>query len=220
MKKEIRKPNPDDSGFFRNGTNPVNVIVTDKEPYPCCRLKWLIPDTSSVRMDMNGMIFQKKEYYSVRVPGKFTSSYSEGFVSDLVEQEYLRLFQKENHLEDAVVVINYTLHRTRGGVSGCMIPISYVNCYVELLADTEPSAELDFVKVVYYIFEFPDEYMLEEGSMEKLHEESRYRLLKFICRHDKRSMKLMETINRLEEEKKWKNRIRRFWKNFRKKLLF
>ena len=215
MKKDILKPKMDDSGFFRNRTEIVRVISTDETSYPRCKVRWLIPCVSS-KMDVMDMdVFQKKEFYSIRVPGKFRSDYSEGYVSDLHEKEYLHEFMKEHCLQHCIVVINYLSQRRRCYIKEiCDGWLSKEpECYVELLSEMEPS-HLEYEKAVYYSYDFPEEYLLEENSKEKLKDESEYRLMKNLHQYNKKEIiKICELMMSIKEQLTWKYRIKSWWKN-------
>ena len=215
MKKDILKPKMDDSGFFRNQTKVVRVIITNEMCYPKCRVRWLIPCISPKNDIMDIDEFQKKEFYSIRVPGKFRSDYSEGYVSDLDEQEYLHEFMKEHSLQNCIVVLNYLNERRRCYLKeicdGCFGRLP--ECYVELLSETEPINQ-EYEKVLYYSYDFPDEYQLVEGSKEKLEEESEYRLMKSLHQYNKKQIiKIHELYMRIHEQMSWKKRIKTCWKN-------
>lgn len=203
-------PKMDDSGFFRNRTEIVHVISTDETSYPKCKVRWLIPCVSS-KMDVMDMdVFQKKEFYSIRVPGKFRSDYSEGYVSDLHEKEYLHEFMKEHCLQHCIVVINYLSQRRRCYEEWL---VKSPECYVELLSETEPVNQ-ENEKVVYYSYDFPDEYQLVKGSKEILEKESEYRFMKSLHQYNKKEIiKIHELYLSIHEQLKWKNRIKSWWKN-------
>lgn len=196
-------------------TKVVRVIITDNTSYPKCKVRWLIPSVSP-QMDVMDMdVFHKKEFYSIRVPGKFRSDYSEGYVSDLHEKEYLHEFMKEHCLQHCIVIINYLSQHRRCYIKG--ICDGWLGkspeCYVELLSETEP-ARLEYEKVVYYSYDFPEEYRLAKGSKEILEEESEYRLMKSLHQYNKKEIiKIFEQLMLLYEQLTWKNRIKSWWKN-------
>lgn len=208
-------PKMNDSGFFRNQTEVVRVIITNEMCYPKCRVRWLIPCISP-KMDIMDMdVFQKKEFNSIRIPGKFKSDYSEGYVSDLEEQEYLHEFMKEHSLQNCIVVINYLNHRRRCYIKGICDGWfgRSPECYVELLSEIEPVNQ-EYEKVVYYSYDFPEEYQLVEGSKEKLEKKSEYRLMKSLHQYNKKEIiKIHELYMSIHEHLTWKNRIKSWWKN-------
>ena len=216
MKKDILKPKMDDSGFFRNQTKVVRVIITNKMCYPKCRVRWLIPCISPKNDIMDIDEFQKKEFYSIRVPGKFRSDYSEGYVSDLDEQEYLHEFMKEHSLQNCIVVLNYLNERRRcylKEICDGWLLVRSPECYVELLSETEPVNQ-EYEKVVYYSYDFSDEYQLVEGSKEKLEKESEYRLMKCLHQYNKKQIiKMYELYMRIHEQMSWKKRIKSCWQS-------
>lgn len=189
-----------DSEFFRNKDEMVLDITTDEALYPKCKVRLLIPETSGhYEIDMS--LFQRKEYYSVQVPGKFQSDYSDGSIEDLYDQKYLYNFQKKHHLEDAIVVLNYTsfIQRLSEKVACCIyiLPPEHktCDCFIELLSETKPEG-LDCETIVYYIYDFPKECNLVRHCLTRLDESSERLLSTFRVYIDKRLAKLREYVNK------------------------
>lgn len=186
---EAKRVRPDrfDFDFFRNRDKVILYFSSSQAMYPSCEVSLYVPEDKAD--GYHKVPWQdKRELYSVRVPNTFHSYWAEGYVSDLVEHGWLRKFQQDYHLTDAVPVINYSLKNSddviwyNRKISNCIYTELWdeeekapVECFVELLSIVEPVKDTDW-EMVEYRWCTLGTFTLERGCFDRLTNRSRRRL--------------------------------------------
>ena len=186
---EAKRVRPDrfDFDFFRNRDRGILYFNSSQAMYPSCEVSLYVPKDKA-----NGyhkVPWQdKQKLYSVRVPNTFHSYWAEGYVSDLVEHGWLRKFQQDYRLTDAVPVINYSLKNSddviwyNRKITNWICTELWgeeekapVECFVELLSTVEPVKDTDW-EIVEYRWCTLGTFTLERGCFDRLTNKSRRRL--------------------------------------------
>ena len=186
---EAKRVRPDrfDFDFFRNRDRGILYFNSSQAMYPSCEVSLYVPKDKA-----NGyhkVPWQdKQKLYSVRVPNTFHSYWAEGYVSDLVEHGWLRKFQQDYRLTDAVPVINYAFKNSNDAIwynrkiERCIYTEIWgeeekapVECFVELLSTVEPVKDTDWELVEYWRCTLGT-FTLERGCFDRLTNRSRRRL--------------------------------------------
>lgn len=186
---EAKRVRPDrfDFDFFRNRDKVILYFNSSQAMYPSCEVSLYVPEDKAD--GYHKVPWQdKRELYSVRVPNTFHSYWAEGYVSDLVEHGWLRKFQQDYRLTDAVPVINYSLKNSgdviwyNRKISNCIYTELWdeeekapVECFVELLSTVEPVKDTDW-EMVEYRWCTLGTFTLERGCFDRLTNRSRRRL--------------------------------------------
>ncbi len=186
---EAKRVRPDrfDFDFFRNRDKVILYFNSSQSMYPSCEVSLYVPEDKAD--GYHKVPWQdKRKLYSVRVPNTFHSYWAEGYVSDLVEHGWLRKFQQDYRLTDAVPVINYSLQNSddviwyNRKISNCIYTELWdeeekapVECFVELLSTVEPVKDTDW-EMVEYRWCILGTFMLERGCFDRLTNRSRRRL--------------------------------------------
>lgn len=186
---EAKRVRPDrfDFDFFRNRDKVILYFNSSQAMYPSCEVSLYVPEDKAD--EYHKVPWQdKRELYSVRVPNTFHSYWAEGYVSDLVEHGWLRKFQQDYRLTDAVPVINYSLKNSddviwyNRKISNCIYTELWdeeekapVECFVELLSTVEPVKDTDW-EMVEYRWCTLGTFTLERGCFDRLTNRSRRRL--------------------------------------------
>lgn len=186
---EAKRVRPDrfDFDFFRNRDKVILYFSSSQAMYPSCEVSLYVPEDKAD--GYHKVPWQdKRELYSVRVPNTFHSYWAEGYVSDLVEHGWLRKFQQDYRLTDAVPVINYSLKNSddviwyNRKISNCIYTELWdeeekapVECFVELLSTVEPVKDTDW-EMVEYRWCTLGTFTLERGCFDRLTNRSRRRL--------------------------------------------
>ena len=186
---EAKRVRPDhfDFDFFRNRDRGILYFNSSQAMYPSCEVSLYVPKDKA-----NGyhkVPWQdKQKLYSIRVPNTFHSYWAEGYVSDLVEHGWLRKFQQDYRLTDAVPVINYAFKNSNDAIwynrkiERCIYTEIWgeeekapVECFVELLSTVEPVKDTDWELVEYRRCTLGT-FTLERGCFDRLTNRSRRRL--------------------------------------------
>jgi hypothetical protein len=186
---EARKVKPDrfDFDFFRKKDKVILYFNSSQAMYPSCEVSLYVPKDKA-----NGyhkVPWQdKQKLYSIRVPNIFHSYWAEGYVSDLVEHGWLRKFQQDYRLTDAMPVINYAFKNSNDAIwynrkiERCIYTEIWgeeekapVECFVELLSTVEPVKDTDWELVEYRRCTLGT-FTLERGCFDRLTNRSRSRL--------------------------------------------
>ena len=186
---EAKRVRPDrfDFDFFRNRDRGILYFNSSQAMYPSCEVSLYVPKDKA-----NGyhkVPWQdKQKLYSIRVPNTFHSYWAEGYVSDLVEHGWLRKFQLDYRLTDAVPVINYAFKNSNDAIwynrkiERCIYTEIWgeeekapVECFVELLSTVEPVKDTDWEMVEYRRCTLGT-FTLERGCFDRLTNRSRRRL--------------------------------------------
>ena len=186
---EAKRIRPDrfDFDFFRNKDKIILYFNSSQAMYPSCEVSLYVPEDKAD--GYHKIPWQdKRELYSVRVPNTFHSYWAEGYVSDLVEHGWLRKFQQDYRLTDAVPVINYSLKNSddviwyNRKISNCIYTELWdeeekapVECFVELLSTVEPVKDTDW-ELVEYRWCTLGTFTLKRGCFDRLTNKSRHRL--------------------------------------------
>ncbi len=184
--KRVR-PNRFDFDFFRNKDKIILYFNSSQAMYPSCEVSLYVPEDKTD--GYHKVPWQdKRKLYSVRVPNTFHSYWAEGYVSDLVEHGWLRKFQQDYRLTDAVPVINYSLKNSddviwyNRKISNCIYTELWdeeekapVECFVELLSTVEPVKDTDWEMVEYRRCTLGT-FTLKRGCFDRLTNKSRHRL--------------------------------------------
>ena len=186
---EAKRVRPDrfDFDFFRNRDKVILYFSSSQAMYPSCEVSLYVPEDKADRY--HKVPWQdKQKLYSVRVPNTFHSYWAEGYVSDLVEHGWLRKFQQDYRLTDAVPVINYSLKNSddviwyNRKISNCIYTELWdeeekapVECFVELLSTVEPDKDTDW-EMVEYRWCTLGTFTLERECFDRLTNRSRRRL--------------------------------------------
>ena len=145
-------------GFFRNKEKLVKQFCSSEHQYPNCEVYFWIPQLVTEKYP--DVPWFKKTVYSVRVPYTFHCYYTNGFVSNLLDYDWLLKFQRVYNLTKAVPVINYTRQTDWGRefwkkYSRSLLDTEEydeIECFVELLTETEPMEGLEYEKVNYMCY--------------------------------------------------------------------
>ena len=186
---EAKRIRPDhfNFDFFRNRDRGILYFNSSQAMYPSCEVSLYVPKDKA-----NGyhkVPWQdKQKLYSIRVPNTFHSYWTEGYVSDLVDHGWLRKFQQDYRLTDAVPVINYAFKNSNDAIwynrkiERCIYTEIWgeeekapVECFVELLSTVEPVKDIDWELVEYRRCTLGT-FTLERGCFDRLTNRSRRRL--------------------------------------------
>lgn len=144
-------------GFFRNKEKLVEQFCSSEHQYPNCEVYFWIP--KMIVEKYPSVPWMMKTVYSVRVPYTFHCHYTNGSVSSLLDYDWLLKFQHVYHLTNAVPVINYTRQTDWGREllkksSNILDDEEYdeIECFVELLTETEPMEGLEYEKIDYMYY--------------------------------------------------------------------
>ena len=186
---EAKRVRPDrfDFDFFRNRDKVILYFNSSQAMYPSCEVSLYVPEDKAD--GYNKVPWQdKRELYSVRVPNTFHSYWAEGYVSDLVEHGWLRKFQQDYRLTNAVPVINYAFKNSgdviwyNRKIERCIYTEIWgeeekapVECFVELLSTVEPVKDTDWELVEYRRCTLGT-FTLERECFDRLTNRSRRRL--------------------------------------------
>ena len=186
---EAKRVRPDrfDFDFFRNRDKVILYFNSSQSMYPSCEVSLYVPEDKAD--GYHKVPWQdKRELYSVRVPNTFHSYWAEGYVSDLVEHGWLRKFQQDYRLTDAVPVINYSLKNSddviwyNRKITNWICTELWdeeekapVECFVELLSTVEPVKDTDW-EMVEYRWCTLGTFTLKRGCFDRLTNKSRHRL--------------------------------------------
>jgi hypothetical protein len=186
---EAKRIRPDrfDFDFFRNRDKVILYFSSSQAMYPSCEVSLYVPEEKAD--GYHKVPWQdKRKLYSFRAPNIFHSYWAEGYVSDLVEHGWLRKFQQDYRLTDAVPVINYSLKNSddviwyNRKISNWICTELWgeeekapVECFVELLSTVEPVKDTDW-ELVEYRWCPLGTFTLERGCFDRLTNRSRRRL--------------------------------------------
>ena len=186
---EAKRVRPDrfDFDFFRNRDKVILYFSSSQAMYPSCEVSLYVPEDKAD--GYNKVPWQdKRELYSVRVPNTFHSYWAEGYVSDLVEHGWLRKFQQDYRLTNAVPVINYAFKNSSDVIWYNRKITNWictelwgeeekapVECFVELLSTVEPVKDTDW-EMVEYRWCTLGTFTLKRGCFDRLTNKSRHRL--------------------------------------------
>ena len=186
---EAKRVRPDrfDFDFFRNKDKIILYFNSSQAMYPSCEVSLYVPEDKAD--GYHKVPWQdKQKLYSVRVPNTFHSYWAEGYVSDLVEHGWLRKFQQDYRLTDAVPVINYAFKNSgdviwyNRKIERCIYTEIWVEeekapveCFVELLSTVEPVKDTDWELVEYRRCTLGT-FTLERECFDRLTNRSRRRL--------------------------------------------
>lgn len=188
------RPDRFDLDFFRNKDSVILHFSSSQAMYPSCEVSLYVPEDKAggyPKVPWQDML----TLYSVRVPNTFHSYWADGYVSNLIEHGWLRKFQQEYRLTDAVPVINYSFKNScdviwyKRELENCIHRELWdedvkapVECFVELLSRVEPVKGTEWVPVGYRCCPLGT-FTLERGCFDKLTGRSRRRLERILEGH-------------------------------------
>lgn len=190
--KYAKKHSPtEEHGFYRNHDRYVIHYNTCQEIYPKCDISIWVPDAKAKDYPRVPWL-DAKELYSIKVPYTFHSCWTDGYVSDLEEVDWLADFKMKSNLVNAIAVINYntdgyeTLLRSRRADTFILDTFPFedeertpLECFVELLTDKKPMDGLEYEKVLYRFVPM-GRFRLERKTYSQLTGSSRKKLGKIL----------------------------------------
>lgn len=178
-------------GFYRNNDRYVIHYSTSQDIYPNCDISIWVPETKASDYPRVPWL-DTMELYSIKVPYTFHSCWTDGYVSDLEEADWLADFKMKWNLVNAIAVINYntggyeTFLRSRKAETFILDAFPFddeertpLECFVELLTDKKPMDGLEY-ETVLYRFVPMGRFRLERKTYSQLTGSSRKKLGKIL----------------------------------------